>query len=275
MSVMPAPTLGRLLISHITLRGPELAQLYALIAERPGLSYDDLTEALMPGGACVSDFGLAEAPLREALNFLLVAGLVSQRGPSRRRAAFAATPRLALAPFSILLLHHIHQHRDERQRAIALVHRCLVRDDVLALPLLPLRERMERSELRDLFAWTGEKVTFWTHLASFVGLTRRLDRCQDVLLVPQPWLVLSALRWAGAQSGAQCSLERCLRMIDDSLFACFTGRGTVHVGLAQTLTAMGRYDMLRLTHSSDAACSLLLGTRRVSEVQVMQREVAQ
>ena len=55
---MSAPSLGRLLISHITLRGLELAQLYAFIAERPGVSYDELTNALMPVGASDSLFGL-------------------------------------------------------------------------------------------------------------------------------------------------------------------------------------------------------------------------
>ena len=43
---MTAPSLGRLLISHITLRGPELAQLYALVLAHPSISYDDLAQAL-------------------------------------------------------------------------------------------------------------------------------------------------------------------------------------------------------------------------------------
>ncbi len=93
--------------------------------------------------------------------------------------------------------------------------------------------------------------------------------------MPQPWLIISALRWAGVQPGDVWSLDRCLRMVDAALFACFTRRGNVHVGLAQTLTAMHRRGVLRLTHSADAARSLLLGDRRVSEVELTQLEVTQ
>src|SRR5690606_19194380 len=69
---MSAPSLGRLLISHITLRGPELQQLYAQIAARPGISYPELAAAAVPASAARDPFDLGEAPLAEALNFLLV-----------------------------------------------------------------------------------------------------------------------------------------------------------------------------------------------------------
>src|SRR5689334_4366852 len=120
---MTSPSLGRLLISHITLRGPELSQLYKLIAEQPNISYDDLIEVLMPLAVGASPFGLDEAPLREAVNFLLVARLIEQQGSSRRKASFMATPLLKEAPFAPLLLYHIQAHSDERQRAPALIYR--------------------------------------------------------------------------------------------------------------------------------------------------------
>ena len=90
---MSTPSLGRLLVSHITLRGPELRQLYELIEARPDISYDDIAAATT-AVVLASAFGLEEAPLREALNFLLVAGMVEQIGPSRRKAIFRATPRI-------------------------------------------------------------------------------------------------------------------------------------------------------------------------------------
>src|SRR5262249_12586904 len=147
---MSTPSLSRLLISHITLRGPELRQIHTLIEERPGINYDDLAATVIPA-VPPTDFGLEEAPLREALNFLLVARLVEQQGPSRRKASFHATPLLAGAPFTLLLLHHIQAHRDERQRAPALIYRQLVSDDVLAITPSVLREQMERGAHRNLF----------------------------------------------------------------------------------------------------------------------------
>lgn len=262
---MTAPSLGRLLISHITLRGPELAQLYAFITEHPGVSYDELVDALMPVGAADSSFGLEEAPLREALNFLLVARLVEQQGPSRRKASFHATPLLTGVPFALLLLHHVQTHGDERQRALALIYRQLAYDDILAISPVALRERMERGAHRGLFTWTGEKISFWGHLVGYIGLIRRSEREAELLMVPQPNLVLAALRWASGQASTS-SLDALLEVIDASLFACFTNRGRVHRGLAQTLLALDRLGRVRLSHSADAARSLMLGDRRVSDV---------
>jgi hypothetical protein len=264
---MTAPSLGRLLISHITLRGPELAQLYALIAERPGVSYDELTDALMPAGANTSSFGLEEAPLREALNFLLVARLVEQQGPSRRKARFLATSLLADTPFALLLLRHIEAHSDERQRAPALIYRQLVTDDVLAITPAVLREQMERGAHRSLFIWTSEKISFWGHLAAYIGLICRSEREAELLVVPQPGLALAALRWASGQASTS-SLDALLEVIDANLFACFTSRGRLHRGLTQTLLALDRLGHIRLAHSADAARSLMLGERRVSEVWI-------
>lgn len=265
---MADPSLGRLLISHITLRGPELAQLYDLIVASPGVSYDELVHRLVPAGGSGAEFGLDEAPLREALNFLLVAGLVFQSGPSRRKATFVAAVSAGTASFPLLLLKHMRQHAQERQRAIMYVHAQLVADNGLVLSPQAIRERMERSAARDLFAWTGEKITFWTHIASYLGLIRRLERSLDLIVVPSPPLILDALRWAGAQPHEPQSLDRYLKVIDETFFACFSSRGAVHAGLAQTLTAMHRRRTIRLTHSADAARSLLLGDWRVSEVEL-------
>jgi hypothetical protein len=265
---MTAPSLGRLLISHITLRGPELSQLYALIAEHPSASYDELITTLMPAGADASSFGLEEAPLREALNFLLVARLIEQQGPSRRKASFTATPLLRDTPFALLLLHHIQTHGDERQRAPALIYRQIVADDALAISPPALREQMERGPHRRLFTWTSEKISFWAHLAAYTGLIRRSEREADLLIVPRPDLVLSALRSASAQVGLSTSLDALLDSVDAAYFACFTSRGRVHRGLAQTLLALDRAGHLRLTHSADAARSLMLGERRISDVWV-------
>lgn len=265
---MTAPSLGRLLISHITLRGPELAQLYAAVEQRPGASYDDLLALLTPIGVGASELALDEAPLREALNFLLVAGLVEQRGASRRRANFAPSPLLPGTPFPLLLLHHMHAHADERQRAPVLMLRQLVADDTLAISPGELREYMERGPLRGLFTWTGEKIGLWAHLMSYLGLVRRGEREAALLIVPQPLMLLAALSWAQARS-ANTSADRLLGEIDTTLFACFTAKGRVYRGLAQALLALERRGQIRLTHSTDAARSLTLGERRVSDIAIL------
>lgn len=257
---------GRLLISHITLRGPELAQAYGLIVARREVAAEDLREQLAPAGLGSSPYELAEAPLREALSFLTLAGLVEAHGRQRR---YSATPRLADVSFPVLLLHHLAAHTDRRQQAISLVHRAIVADDTLAITPQALRDQLERGPLRDLFAWTGEKVALWAHLAAHMGLVRRLERSVDLLVVPQPRLVLEALSWTQTQLEGQTSLHSALRLIDAQLFACFTTRGRVHQGLAQTILALERLSRLQLTHSADAAHSLLLGERRISDVTLI------
>lgn len=262
---MTAPALNRLLISHITLRGPELSALYHHIATHPGTSYDNLVACFVPVRPAPSELDLAEAPLRETLNFLLVACLVEQQGNSRFKARFAATPLLAATSFPMLLLHHIRNHPDERQQAPALIYRQLVLGDVLTMTAATLRDQMERGEHCSLFAWTGEKIGFWLHLYHAMGVIRRLKDSSEMLVVPQPALVLAMLTWVQQQQSLT-SLAACLHTIEATFLACFTARGRVHCGLAQTLLALDALGHIRLTHLADAAHSLLLGERRVSDV---------
>jgi hypothetical protein len=221
-----------------------------------------------------STFGLEEAPLRESLNFLLVARLVEQFGTSRRKANFLATPTLTGAPFALQLLHHIHIHDDERQRAPTLIYRQLVADDTLAITPMALREQMERGPYRSLFTWTSEKISFWGHLTNYLGLIRRSEREAEIVLVPRPQLVMQALQWATAQTSTS-SLYVLLDTIDTQLFAGFTHRGRVHRGLTQTLLTLERLGQLRLSHSADAARSLVLGERRISDVQLLRKHSSQ
>ncbi len=265
---MSTPSLGRLLISHITLRGPELSQLYNLIENRQVITYDDLRAELVLRDATDSTFQLEEAPLREALNFLLVAGLIEQHGSSRRKASFEASPLIPDVSFSLLLLHHLSTLQDERQRAFILIYRQLIAQDIVALTPEVLRSQMERGEHQGLFAWTGEKITFWIHLANFLGLVRRLERSTEVIIVPQTALVLAALQWSGRQSGVAHSLDAQLRKIDSTFFTCFTSRGRVHRGTAQALVALHKLGQIRLTHSADAVGSLMLGDWRVSNIHL-------
>ncbi len=264
---MTATAPARLLISHITLRGPELAQLYALIAVSPAATLDDLRAKLCPAGVGTAPDDLADAPLREALSFLGIAGLVTANGRPRR---YTATPRLRAVPFPLLLTHHVATHPDERQRAIAFVHRQLVADDTLAITPQALRDQQERGPLRDLFAWTGEKVTLWAHLAAFLGLIRRVERATELLIVPSLALTRHALSWARTAATDATALDALLRVIDSHLFACFTARGRIHRGLTQTLLALESRGQLHMTHHADAAHSLLLGERRVSTLALLE-----
>lgn len=287
---MTSQSSGRLLISHITLRGPELAQIFGLVAASPEVGLDDLRGLVAPAAVGSSPYELSDAPLREALSFLTLAGLIEGRGRQRR---FSVAPGLPHgAPFPLVLLRCLQRHADRRQRAISLVQGALVADDLLSITPQALRERLERGPLRDVFAWTGEKVHFWAHLAAYLGLIRRPDRSPELLVVPQPALVRAALGWASQQVDTQgssslpeatgsaahdvdptipISLAAALRRIDTELFACFTARGRVHRGLAQTLLALERLGQIRLSHSADAAQSLLLSERRVSEVTLLRR----
>lgn len=264
---MSATSAGRLLISHITLRGPELAQLYALINARPEITAEELRATLCPLGAGDIPFELADAPLREALSFLTLAGLVVGRGRPRRH---QVSPLLADVPFRLLLLRHLSAHAEERQRAISLVHQALIVDDVLTVTPQAVRDRLERGPLRGLFAWTGEKVTLWAHLAAYIGLIRRPERSVELLMVPQPALLLDVLDWALIRLNGDTSIDRAVRLIDAELFACLTSRGRVHRGLVQALLALERLGRIRLGHSADAARSLLIGERRVSEIAVIE-----
>ncbi|MCS7288237.1 MAG: hypothetical protein RMJ55_07115 [Roseiflexaceae bacterium] len=261
---------NRLLISHITLRGRELKQLYEQIAACPGISFADLVVALTPEQP--ETFGLADTTLREALNFLLIASMVKQEGAERRRASFYPTPQLVDAPFALLLLHHIQTHPDRRQQALALIQRLLAAEDILALAPAQVRERMERSPIGSLFAWTGEKVRFWGSLAHYLGVVRWFGNNTDILLVPQPYLLFQALEWiVRGNETDEHHLRRVLDDIDCRFFACYTTQKRVHQGVVQSLLALERMGSVHLSHRADAASSLLLNERRISHFRLCRR----
>jgi hypothetical protein len=261
---------GRLLISHITLRGPELQQTYERIVAYGDVAYQKLCAEVVLDSGIHDDFGLADATLREALNFLVVARLVQRHGGSGRTARFHATPLLPGVAFPLLLLHHIGLLSDERQRAPVLIQRQLTEEDVLSVTPVTLREHMERGPYATLFTWTNEKAIFWGHLAAYLGLVRRLEREGKLLLVPQPTLVLAALRFElgriGAPPASGVPLAAALDGVEAGFFGCFARHRRVHRGLAQTLIALHRLGQVRLTHESDASRSLLLGNWRVSHI---------
>lgn len=273
-----ASSLGRLLISHITLRGPELQQTYERIVAYGDAAYEELCAEVVLDGGMHDDFGLADATLREALNFLVIARLVQRHGGSWRTARFRAIPLLTGVAFPLLLLHHIASLPDERQRAPILIHRQLTEEDVPSVTPATLREFMERSRYATLFTWTNEKAIFWGHLAAYLGLVRRLEREGTLLLVPQPFLVLAALQFElgriGAPPASGVPLAATLDGVDSRFFSCYTRHRRVHRGLEQTLIALHRLGEVRLTHESDASRSLLLGNWRVSHICLSRAEEA-
>lgn len=273
---LASPSLNRLLISHITLRGPEIEQVYEQVASAGSQSYEQLAMNFIPGWQPDATFALAEATFREALNFLLVAGMVEQSGDSRRKATFLAAPGILTKSFPLLLLAHLNTHPDQRQHAIALVFKQMVSTDTLSTSARDLRAQLERGPYQSLFTWTGEKIFFWSQLAAHIGLVRRLDRTFEIVAVPQPGLLMAALEHAASayylQSGGVMPIYTLLEIIDNTLFACFTRKGSVATGIAQCLVAMHRRGDICLTHSTDAAHSLLLGDWRVSNIRFEQSE---
>ncbi len=268
---MPSTAPGRLLISHITLRGPDLRQTYTLVEQEPGISYATLAECSLVAPDSPS-FGLDEAPLRETVSFLAGAGMVEQSGQGTRR-RLRATPRLHSVDFALLLLHHLWTRQDIRQRALLLTYQQLAAGPLRSIDLGEARRRMEAGPIGGMFAWTGEKLTFWSQLMEYAGLVRRLAPA-TVVCLPQERLVLGALRAAAEDAAGTHALAELLDQIDQKLFPCFTARSQVHTGLAQTLTALHRAGQIRLHHSADAARSLSLGDWRVSEVVLEPTEAA-
>lgn len=265
------PSVGRLLISHITLRGPDLRQTYARIVAHNEVNLETLHCEVALDTNVQNQFGLEDAILRETINFLLITRLIEQRGESRRKASFRATPLLDGVEFPLLLLHHIMTLTDARQRAPILIHRQLISDDILSFTPASIREHMERSQYRDLFTWTSEKTTFWSHLAAYLGLARRLEREGRYLLIPQLSLMLAAIRYEMRQAQI-FPLALLLDALEENFFACYTRQRRIHRGLEQTLIALNHLGHIRLSHESDTPRSFTLANHRVSHIQLIHRQ---
>ncbi len=264
---------NRLLISHITLRGVELEQLYRRIESQPGIYFNDLVFALSPDPCDHSRLELTETALFEAVNFLIVADMIRSEGSTRRQACFYPKPMLNDIPFPLLLLYHIQAHPDKRQRALALVQRHLVAEDILSSNTKDIRIEMERSSLGNLFVWTSEKVIFWSHLSHYLGTVRRLNHKNEILIVPQMSLLLKTLHWTNKTELVDIyHLRQSLDAIDRLFFACYTVHNRVHQGIVQALVALEKTGYVQFFHYSDSQSSLLLNERRISHFRLKKED---
>jgi len=259
----------RLLISHIIVRGRELQQIYSTLAAHAFLTEQELQEAFVtPPDVEQDPFAFNAATFRETLNFLLIIRMVKKQ-ETNHQTVYSASPARQSLPFSLLLLHHLTTHPDERQQALAHVYRHLIRQDALSLTLGEVREKLECVVQPFAFAWTDEKIAFWAQLAQYVGIIYRLERDYRLLVAPTPTLLLLAIKQAMKQQQTEyANVAACLQFIDEQYFACFTDQHTVHSGITQTIKVLHGQGKIILTHQADAAHSLLLQDWRISTIQL-------
>jgi hypothetical protein len=271
---MVAAISNRLLISHIILRGPEIQQIYMAIEVHQRLDWQELYKTFVAHNDTEDPFKLEEATLREALNFLVISRMIRRR-KQKKSLYFFIDPKSHGLAFPLALLTHVHQHPDKRQQAISLIYQQLIAHDTLSITQQQLRDEQERGPYRELFTWTSEKISFWTHLAMYLGLIYRLERENVLIIAPQPELLLLAIKQVLATPEPTSSIMVCLQRISQLFFACFSSNGRVHGGITQTLVAMHRLGMIHLSHQDDAVRSLVLGNWRVSEIALPTQEAVQ
>lgn len=267
-AVPPAIT-DRLLINRITLRGPEMERIFRHVRRHPGVSYEALVERYVPPEPGVFSPTNDEL-LKDAIGFMLTAGVLALESNSNAWAkrTFVVPPDLPTDDFRLELLAALRAQPDPRQRAVAGVHDHLAGMDVVHVPANHTHRWMERSEWGGLFSWNEEKTRLVVGLYSYLGLVVPLED-NGYMCIPRLALVKAIFKQVRkeAAAGARMPIRDVLEAIETSYFACFTAKGRVHRGLAFALEEMADRGMIRLRHQADSARSVLVGTRRVSEVE--------
>jgi hypothetical protein len=268
---VPPAIADRLLINRITLRGPEMERLFHHIRRHPGASYESLVSRYVPPEPGVFSAANDEL-LKDAIGFMLTAGVLELQTNSNAWAkrTFRVPPDLPTDDFRLELLAGLRFQSDARQRALAGVHDHLVSLDAVHVPANHTHRWMERSAWGGLFGWNEEKCRLAVGLFGFLGLVVPLDD-NGYYCLPRLSLLRAIFKQVRkeAQAGRRMPVRDLLEAVEVSYFACFTPKGRVHRGLAFTLEEMADRGLIRLIHQADSARSVLIGPRRVSEVEFL------
>lgn len=257
-----------LLINRITLRGPELKRVFEYVKKREEVSYLELIERYVPKDNNIFS-ELNDDILKDTIGFLISSGLlkITENGRSWSNRSFGIVKNFNNEPFTNLLLKTILDMDDQKQKALSLIHKILIEKDILHIQYSEIVKLIERSDLSDLFSWNEEKINFWANIYDFCKLIRNL-KGNGVWIIPQPELILESLILLKQENINFISINSWIVFFENNFGACITKKGRLHKGFAMTFELLEQRNQLKMIHKDDSIKTILIGNKRVSEVQI-------
>jgi len=231
----------RILLSHITVRGPDLESIHQVVKDRKSASFDFLANLFaMPeaGGS-----GVQVHQLRECLNFLETVGII-KANKSTKGEEFVLEPNLPDVAFPLILLNRL---KLSAENSFYLVHKHLVSNDVLSVDMGALKRTVE-SSLELGFTWNEQKLGFWMNLADYLGLGKKYAYSQIFVCFPSSELLknLLTVTVSKRKSGERVNLGEFVNYLSTEFFECLTREGLLFKGLQQSLLVLQRKGRISL-----------------------------
>lgn len=248
----------KLLTGFISVRAPELKQIYNAIQEPT-----DVSELTGKFGRPTPD-GIQTDHVEETIRFLNTIDLVdSPSGDIRSTVERINGGQFTDLSFEARLLYHCNQ-QEGRQRHFADVYRALLSEGARVLdrehddiPTL-LKRKTDYN-----FSWKKEKIDMWVTLCSQLGLISETE--EELVLSPCRALLYDALMLAPTSAEEDpnykmaevedAEFRRLLDWISDNLFAIYgerTGTHRVHPAIADVLRNMEDDDVISLSNPGDS-----------------------
>jgi hypothetical protein len=258
-----------LMINRITLRGPEMACLFEYARSEEEVAYEELQERFIPKQEPIFSKANDEI-LKDALGFLVSSGvlqIVRYSNSWQQRSFAVAEPYLGSKwSFELILANALKQQDEARQAALMDVYAHAIQHNLLHIQYSDLVQWIERSPLGVLFNWNHEKVHFWTQLLHYLGLVTSLYS-NGCLFVPHPKRILEHLSWfAQTRKEPGFPVRDWCECWETEVATCLTRQNRLHQGYSQVLLLLEQQGKLSLRYRDDSSRSLLVGSRRVSEV---------
>lgn len=232
----------RLLLGYVTLRGPDLEQVYWYVKSNSPCSESDIVDELFVGAG--SD---GSSHHEECLRFLSTVDMVQKTDEAYK---VMNEEICGDTSFGLKLLYHLKQ-QEAKQSSLTYILDLISKENISETSQSDLIKTIERDESDYGFSWTDPKIKQWSYLMDYIGVIQ-MESERELTFYPQRGFVLELLQDHQNTVGED-DLASLFEYINENYWFCLTQTTppTVSVSLSSTLLNMNRTGAINLRSLSD------------------------
>ena len=232
----------RLLLGYVTLRGPDLEQVYRYLESNSPCEVSQIVDDLFVG----SDSEGSNHP-EECLRFLQTVDMVRKTDEGYVIMNEEVSEDTS---FGLKLLRHLKE-QGGKQSSLTYILELIAREDLSTTTQSDLIATIERDDNGYDFSWTDPKIKQWSYLMDYIGVIR-METENELIFYPKRDLVLELLINHHNQT-EEDNLTSLVEYIEKNYWNCMTQstQPTIYEGLSATLLNMHRSGIIQLQSYSD------------------------
>lgn len=232
----------RLLLGYVTLRGPDLEQVYRYLKSNSPCEETQIVDDLFVG---VDSEGSNHH--EECLRFLQTVDMVRKTDEGYEVMNEEVSKDTS---FGLKLLRHLHQ-QEGKQSSLTYILDLISKEDLSESSQSDLITAIERDDNGFDFSWTDPKIKQWSYLMDYVGVIR-METESELMFYPKRDLVFEILT-EHQNDTEDDGLIRLCEYFNENYWNCMTQntQPTVYTGLSSTLLNMATADIINLQSYSD------------------------